>query len=410
MPDILGRLRPPRLSAAPSSPALGEMYWSSADGYLYYWNGTAWVSGGSGSGGGGATMAARAYRNAPLTPTATTWTKVPLDGIFYDTSGMVSTSQGRINISVAGYYQVNGQVGYAGSSGTYLSFVAIFRNGTEVTRGTENYAAGDGSNWRTHLASDVIQCNAGDYLELYTYAGVAAALVVAQAWATYLSVALLASLPGAVGATTPARAYRNAAQTPAGGTSKVSLDTISYDPGGNFSTVNSRYTCPATGTYQVDAQVTVMSAASGDYIIAAIAKNGGVVVSGNNTNATGASQGLTSVVSDVLSCNAGDYIELNTIGNGKPLSTSAANNFLSVVQVGNLAATPATTACARMTRSTGGTSSAMSATTWTKIPLDSVSFDTSGMTQPGNGRIVCPVSGYYQVEANAYLNTPTGSG
>src|SRR6516225_2489410 len=99
MPDILGRLRPPRLSAAPSSPALGEMYWSSADGYLYYWNGTAWVSGGSGSGGGGATMAARAYRNAAFTLSAGS-TKIPLDTSSYDTSGMVQLGNGRIVCSV----------------------------------------------------------------------------------------------------------------------------------------------------------------------------------------------------------------------------------------------------------------------------------------------------------------------
>jgi len=396
MPDILGRLRPPRLSAAPSSPALGEMYWSSADGYLYYWNGTAWVSGGSGSGGGGATMAARAYRNAALTPAAATWTKIPLDGMFYDTSGMVSTSQGRINISVAGYYQVNGQVGYAGSSGTYLSFVAIFRNGTEVTRGTENYAAGDGSNWRTHLASDVIQCNAGDYLELYTYAGVAAALVVAQAWATYLSVALLASLPGAVGATTPARAYRNAAQT-FSGNAKISLDTISYDPGGNVSTVNGRYTCPATGYYQVDASVCINGAAN---FRVAVYKNGTEVITGS----LGSSTQFVSIASDLISCNAGDYLELwgDWTSGASGLQTGAEWTYLSVVQVGNLSATPASTACARMYRN--GAMSGLGSGTWYKIGLDTTSFDTSGMASVANGRINIPVSGYYQVDGTAQVS------
>jgi len=59
-PDIVGRMRPPRLASAPASPSLGELYFDSGTDILYYWSGTAWVSGGSGSGGGGgATIAPR---------------------------------------------------------------------------------------------------------------------------------------------------------------------------------------------------------------------------------------------------------------------------------------------------------------------------------------------------------------
>lgn len=45
MPEILGRLRPPRLNGAPSAPALGEMYYdnSTTPGKLYWWDSTQWV-------------------------------------------------------------------------------------------------------------------------------------------------------------------------------------------------------------------------------------------------------------------------------------------------------------------------------------------------------------------------------
>src|SRR6516162_4174532 len=116
MPDIVGRLRPPRLSAAPSSPSLGELYFDSGTDILYYWNGTAWVSGGSGSGGGGgATMAARAYRNGAQTISASGYTRVPLDVGSYDTSGMYQAASSRMVASVAGYYQVDAEI--AGSMG-----------------------------------------------------------------------------------------------------------------------------------------------------------------------------------------------------------------------------------------------------------------------------------------------------
>jgi len=49
MPEIVGRLRTPRLSAAPSSPVVGEMYYDTGTNILYWWNGTTWISA-SGSG------------------------------------------------------------------------------------------------------------------------------------------------------------------------------------------------------------------------------------------------------------------------------------------------------------------------------------------------------------------------
>jgi hypothetical protein len=44
MPEFPGTLRTPRRSAAPSSPALGELYYDTDDNVLYWWNGTSWVA------------------------------------------------------------------------------------------------------------------------------------------------------------------------------------------------------------------------------------------------------------------------------------------------------------------------------------------------------------------------------
>ena len=43
MPEVVGRLRTPRLSAAPASPVVGEMYYDTGTNVLYYWNGTTWL-------------------------------------------------------------------------------------------------------------------------------------------------------------------------------------------------------------------------------------------------------------------------------------------------------------------------------------------------------------------------------
>jgi len=44
MPDLPGTLKPPRLSSAPASPALGQLYYDTGTNILYWWNGTSWVS------------------------------------------------------------------------------------------------------------------------------------------------------------------------------------------------------------------------------------------------------------------------------------------------------------------------------------------------------------------------------
>lgn len=51
MPEFPGRLRTPRLASAPSSPALGEMYFDTTTNKLFWWNGTSWIeaTGGAGS-------------------------------------------------------------------------------------------------------------------------------------------------------------------------------------------------------------------------------------------------------------------------------------------------------------------------------------------------------------------------
>lgn len=44
MPEVVGRLRTPRLAAAPATPVVGEMYYDTVTNVLYFWDGTSWVS------------------------------------------------------------------------------------------------------------------------------------------------------------------------------------------------------------------------------------------------------------------------------------------------------------------------------------------------------------------------------
>jgi hypothetical protein len=389
------------------------MYFDSTTDILYYWDGTKWASGGGGAG-GGSTMAARAYRNAAFTATSTI-APVPLDTVSFDTSGLVSTAQGRINIAVAGYYQVDASVAFTAPT-TTRCIAWVYKNGSPAIT-SETEAPSNPGQAPNAVVSDVIQCNAGDRLELYTYAANSSPLSIDPS-RNYLSVALLASLPGAVGATTAARAYRNAALSLAGGTNvwtKIAIDTVSSDPGSNVSTVNGRYTCPVSGTYQVDGQVSAVLQNNPQVFIAGIYRNGALATSGVLQTIRGGtpSDAYQVTVSDLLQCNAGDYLELwgfNNGGNAAPTNIAPGNNYLSVVQVGNLSATPASTACAKATRSSNSSVAFTTANVAQKIPLDSIIFDTSGAYNVANTRFQAPVAGYYQVEGAAWINIGSTAG
>jgi hypothetical protein len=283
-----------------------------------------------GAAAGAATTAVRMWRNAALTLTAAAYQKIPLDQTSFDTSGMASTASGRVNISMAGYYQVEGLASVnAGASAVIIA--ALYVNGAVRSYGNriQNIASPNGV---YVVVTDTLQLNAGDYVELWVYDSLADNLSLGAAQ-TYLSMSLLSSLPGTVGPVTAARAYRNAAFTTAGaGTAKVPLDTIGYDPGSNINTASNRYVCPATGTYHVDGQFS--SAVTSGVAQAMIYKNGVLITPGISASAT--TNGLAASVTDLIQCNAGDYLELWTYTSAAiALYVGSQGNYLSVVQVGN---------------------------------------------------------------------------
>lgn len=72
MPEFPGHFRPPRLTAAPSSPAAGELYYDTTLNALYYYNGTIWVP----VGGTPAAPTVQAFMTGGATGTYTTPTGV----------------------------------------------------------------------------------------------------------------------------------------------------------------------------------------------------------------------------------------------------------------------------------------------------------------------------------------------
>lgn len=306
----------------------------------------------SGAGGGASGLVAlsppsRAYQTAAVSAVSGVATKIPFDTKSYDTTGAFDvTTNHRYIVPSAGYYNITGQVLVVMENNPQQLSLQIYKNGTSVSVGSAFYPRGSvaGTDQWGLTVDDTIQCNAGDYLELFLYSagGTATPLSnVGSPSANYVAITQVAqtgSPPPGQGLATQARAYRNTILALAANTwTKIPLDSISFDPGSSFSLPNSRYVCPATGYYQVNATASIQSGASTVGGGVAIYKNGAMATSGNILlgAAVGSGSQEQYVVSDVVYCQAGDYLELWAWTNAAVnCGYGPTNTWMSVAQVG----------------------------------------------------------------------------
>jgi hypothetical protein len=82
-----------------------------------------------------------ASQSVAVTPVSNTSTKVTLNSINLDTNGCFSTANNRFTPNVPGYYQFNGHLIPQGSTGTNLSDVTIYKNGSLAIQGSLMYNA-----------------------------------------------------------------------------------------------------------------------------------------------------------------------------------------------------------------------------------------------------------------------------
>ena len=114
MPDVVGRLRPPRLAGAPASPAVGELYYNTGNNALYYWNGTAWAGAGVGASGPAGGDLKGTYPNPTLNVTALTGSLGSNTSLGVNTNTVVLQTA---SLAVGTWLIVMGLVCVAGSAG-----------------------------------------------------------------------------------------------------------------------------------------------------------------------------------------------------------------------------------------------------------------------------------------------------
>ena len=105
----------------------------------------------------------RANRSTTFNPSASTWTKVPLNSENFDTNNNFdSTTNYRFTPTVAGYYQLNVHGVVTGNPSE--CYVALYKNGGDVA---QNVFIGTINQW-AGMVSDIWDANGStDYFEMY---------------------------------------------------------------------------------------------------------------------------------------------------------------------------------------------------------------------------------------------------
>jgi hypothetical protein len=205
-----------------------------------------------------AVSAGRMLRSAAWTmPASASFSKIPLDTTTYDTGGMASVPNGRITCPTAGYYEVNANVMFNISTTAAYTQVAvsIYKNGAQ---GSSNY---DYAAVVTNVGiavSDVIYCNAGDYLELWAMNSQGTATLANPNY-NYLSAALITAGPGPVGPPGPpglgVQPAAQASLTPSWAAPNafalIPFNVLNWSQGG-ITLSSGGFKVPSAGIYQVN--------------------------------------------------------------------------------------------------------------------------------------------------------------
>jgi len=113
-----------------------------------------------------------AFKTANQSISGSTWTLVSFQSEDFDTASAFNTSTARFNPQVAGYYQINWNVGGETSSTPSRLLSAVWKNGSEYRRSSDitGYYGVSGSTL-------VVMNGSTDYLEIYAYISATSASV-----------------------------------------------------------------------------------------------------------------------------------------------------------------------------------------------------------------------------------------
>jgi len=319
-----------------------------------------------------------------------------------DTDGMHEsvTNPTRITIRTPGMYLLTGWATDGTTTAgqrTQSRWVAIRVNGADIIYHNDYWPAQDGAHGIS--ASIVAKLNAGDYVELAVYAG----LAFTSAWNGRLSAVWMGSAQGIVGEqpTSFCRVKRSASLSlSTGAWTAVPFDQEVTDTDNMHDTVtnSSRVTIRTPGVYQIVGRAIPVVNATGIRGLA-LYVNGAAIAENEEQPTSAAGHGMD--VTHTVALNAGDYVELFAYqSSGGALNLSVPE--LSVAMTGTSAKAVVPTAQAY--RAT--VQSIPASSTFTKVTFENTEANNDSMWASGAPtRLTVNTPGTYMVRGNLWFNT-----
>lgn len=360
------------------------------------------------------TIGASVYSSANRTLTTGAEQALTFDSELFDTDAFHSVSSNTDRFTVpaglAGKYLVTLSLHTSSDPGG-TAYASIKKNDTSIA--SLALFKGDASSHWAAVAIAILDLSAGDYVNFKYLAGSAGTLTGGTTWAPQASIVKLDS--GRVGTGVGASCHNNAVAQSIPNSTWTGLTwttEVSDTDGFHSTSVNtSRFTVPAGmgGKYLVSGNCALSTASATGARSMSILKNGTTFygINGFHPQTTvGEQYGATSAILDLV---PGDYVEVavyQTSGGALNTTAQVYGSQGQIVRIDSVpSAAPRNIRVHKAANQTG-----IVANTWTKIALDTVDEDPSGMWDATNKRIVSPGTGIFIVTGLvSYLAATTGN-
>lgn len=266
-----------------------------------------------------------------------TETTVIWNSMTFDTHAGMNTSTGVYKVPVSGYYAVQASTGSSSSiafvSGNRIQTILRINGSTEQGLAWLAYSGSVTESWQT-TGADTRFYNAGDTIEIRAFQDTSGAQNINSA-NSYVTIARLSGPAVVQSSDTVACRYYASSTSVSGADATVVWTTKDYDL--TNSMASGVFTVPVSGKYQIASQVQVTATYSlNQNSQLGIFKNG-VQVTGGIVYAGGANTSLAPLVTDTISCVAGDLItiKVNSSGSSPSLAATNVRNYVSITRVGN---------------------------------------------------------------------------
>lgn len=296
-------------------------------------------------------VAARYSTNTGATIGDSSDTIIDFEDLGQDTHGAVTTGASwKYTAQVPGFYSVKAMIqlssGADWDDGDALS-LNLYKNGSKVsTMGRQTLAAASAGIAMSCLGSDVVYLSAGDYVDVRANQNSGSSKTLnGTATDNYIAIHRLSGPAQVAASESIISRYSSSAGNSLtnGAETLIDFATKSFDSHSAVTTGASwKFTAPVAGKYKIKAAVLILGSAdweAGEEAYMVMFKNA-VANSylANYTHQVTANRNIGLVGDDIVSLNAGDYIDIRVFQNSDAsctLATDAKYNYVTVERVAN---------------------------------------------------------------------------